>query len=163
MGGIISIPDTNSGNEWGKYKPWGTMITKSDFVQANQYLTVLEITGEGYLALACHWIPLANGRMKVTIDGVIVYEALTNTAIEGGIFLADLIGIGYGPALKSYNKVTGHEVDLAMLTNYPISGYSGNYPLMITRPIFFTKSLKVEGAIVDGSTNITYTFMGGVV
>jgi hypothetical protein len=137
-----------------------------------QYLTVLDVTGAGFLTKALARHVSGQARVKITIDGVVVAhtrvlnkDAVTGFALEGNLNSYGSSGTGtnqLGARVGEVFKPITGTGDL--IKEMPFSDYAdGDKEIIATflqYPLFFNNSCKVE--VYFGGTAGYCTVMGGI-
>jgi hypothetical protein len=160
LGGGFDISKYKSINSYTPYSSSGFDVT------------FVNITGEGFICQAMHYIYLTYGywgdiSLKITVDGTDIYTGTYNGSPSSsfdflsGISLIDFVN---GDAVKSADGTAFYR-DNALRTGIPTLPYLGGYPYLtpISTPIFFKSSLKITAHGTGTNTNTQYiSLIGGI-
>jgi hypothetical protein len=127
---------------WSKYlqvQKKSMSYTAAALGGSNVLGTVVNITGKGYLRKSLN----SGGRMKITLDGVVILDAIPSTAYCGIVDLLSIIGLSTGKPI-----VIGMGATMTLNTYDYLLPYTNavatEYYCSIANPLFFNTSLKIE-------------------
>lgn len=148
-------------NESKKYEE-ATQIIGATSVGFN-YATALLITGAGYLKDVLLSHTANQDKIKVTVDGIVVYEARVTTASNavGLINVTDMkSGIKAISALSSNSLI--EKLVPAGFEDYPNVDSSSEFSCLLSNEIFFNESLLIEFASGTSGGSTIGLFVGGI-
>lgn len=158
--------EVGSGTDWRKYTPFSENLDGNAFVNTiiDTYETAFQVTGKGFVSKALA-IPLSNSTIgvKMTIDDVVVYiteGTVSTTAYPLGLILDDaLIGSTTASAI-TYGATTMNVSGL--FADYPKTNPAALNTCLISMPVFFNSSFKVEIKTADLAKTHTIAIAGGI-
>jgi len=148
-----------------EYMP--VLIDKANLLasKVNVYQTVLEVIGKGFISKNVYTISNGRVNIKVTIDGVVIWEnAATLNSNASGFCLEEYlfvnngfvaVRVGQKPMNFNNNQVYS-PVQLPNLDN------EDNRTSYIPEPLYFNKSVKIEMKANVTTDAVTISILGGV-
>jgi hypothetical protein len=156
--GIQKLQPQN-GSDWSKYTPFSKTIQQ--YLNANQTMSVLSITGKGYLSQATFKDNTGYiGSLKITVDGTIIHWGKYQAA--AGLLQENSINYNSNNAiLIRGGKDTSSQVGVTNGFDYPYTLNSVTSIVVLPQPIFFNKSLVIE--LTNENASSTTTALGTIV